>query len=68
MSWEKNCSVFIISYSKHHIDANVEIGGDGVIWTFTGFYGETDTTRRKITGALLKLLKSFFFKGLASNG
>lgn len=57
--WEKNVSVTILSFSKNHIDANIQLPDSYIIWRFTGFYGEPDTSYRKRTWRLLKELGNF---------
>lgn len=56
--WDKDTSVTILSYSKNHIDANIQLVDSPVIWRFTGLYGKLETSIRKGTWNLLKNLGS----------
>lgn len=45
--WDKDTNVIVHSFSKNHIDANVQLKGSDFLWRFTGFYGEPDSSGRK---------------------
>lgn len=46
----------LVTVRTNHIDANVQLEASSCIWRLTGFYGEPDTAKRKITWNLLKRL------------
>ncbi|KAL0404067.1 UNVERIFIED_CONTAM: hypothetical protein Sradi_2047500 [Sesamum radiatum] len=56
--WRKSVSVIIQSFSNSHIDATVQRTDSPFTWRLTGFYGEPEVTKRKLTWNLLSKLSS----------
>ncbi|KAL0387846.1 UNVERIFIED_CONTAM: hypothetical protein Sradi_2666400 [Sesamum radiatum] len=54
--WDKSISCTLRSFSKNHIDVTVMTDDISPTWRFTGFYGDTDITKRKLSWELLKQL------------
>lgn len=55
--WRNKDEVKIQSYSKHHIDAIVEVQGEHK-FRLTGIYGEPDRVKRKETWDLIRTLRN----------
>ncbi|MBA0600237.1 hypothetical protein Gorai_006432 [Gossypium raimondii] len=58
MAWKGNISIFLRSYSVHHIDIEVQKVKGNKQWRFTGFYGASIARCRDSTWSLLKNLGS----------
>ena len=57
MVWKEGTNVRLKSCSNTHIDV-VECGEMGTkLWRATGFYGQSDSSKRHISGKLIKALK-----------
>ena len=56
MMWKNKVTLKLLSFSKNHIDMEVNEGQGFVIWRLTGFYGEPVTKRREESWTLLKTL------------
>ncbi|KAH9799959.1 reverse transcriptase domain-containing protein [Citrus sinensis] len=57
MLWSSDIDVKIVSYSQHHIDAEIcEEGGSN--WRCTGVYGHPETAQKRHTWTLMKRLAS----------
>ncbi|KAA3471267.1 Endonuclease/exonuclease/phosphatase [Gossypium australe] len=57
LEWRVRMNLTLISYSKSHIDVEVEEGGESIVWRFTGFYGAPVENERKDSWNLLRHLK-----------
>ncbi|KAF8411685.1 hypothetical protein HHK36_004243 [Tetracentron sinense] len=57
--WKDNVELTIQNCSQFHIDAHIKWGSDQE-WRLTGFYGNPDSTKRKESWNLLKLLGRFW--------
>ncbi|KAH1047687.1 hypothetical protein J1N35_038471 [Gossypium stocksii] len=57
LGWKQGLNVILKSFSKSHIDVEVENEDEMVVWRFTGFYGEPIEHERRKSWDLLRLLK-----------
>ncbi|XP_065639086.1 uncharacterized protein LOC136071560 [Quercus suber] len=57
LMWKSEVVVWVDSFSKFHIDAIVNGGGEDA-WRLTGFYGEPETSRRSEGWNMLRMLSS----------
>lgn len=53
--WKEQNLVTVKSFSKNHID--LEINSKGKIWRFTGIYGHPKTNNKHLTWDLMRRLK-----------
>jgi len=53
--WRENCNARLLSYSRHHIDVEVSLGGS-LLSRMTCFYGFPERSRRKDSWDLLRSL------------
>ena len=56
MIWKKGTTIRLKSCSNSHIDVIVEGKADQDPWRATGFYGQPDSGKRKISWSLLEML------------
>ena len=56
MIWKKGTEIKLKSYSNSHINVVVEGEQDQAPWRATGFYGHTESSKRKISWSLLEVL------------
>ena len=56
MIWKKGTEIKLKSYSNSHINVVVEGEQDQASWRATGFYGHTESSKRKISWSLLDVL------------
>ncbi|KAL0358468.1 UNVERIFIED_CONTAM: hypothetical protein Sangu_0696200 [Sesamum angustifolium] len=54
--WDKEVFVDLVSFSRYHMDARVQLREGEDYWRFTGFYGEPDSSKRAVSWDLLKCL------------
>jgi hypothetical protein len=57
--WRKEVNLCVKSFSKYHIDTVIK-EDNGVLWQFTGIYGESKSEEKDNTWELLRLLKTKF--------
>ncbi|KAL0378315.1 UNVERIFIED_CONTAM: hypothetical protein Sradi_3137000 [Sesamum radiatum] len=60
--WRKDIDVWLQSFSVNHIDITIQSEECPEHWRFTGFYGNPDTARRKVSWALLRKLARIFVR------
>lgn len=58
--WRKEVDLEIKSYLRHNIDAVVTEAGSGFRWRLIGFYGHSETYRRKESWNFLASLNNQF--------
>ncbi|KAK4400699.1 putative ribonuclease H protein, partial [Sesamum angolense] len=51
--WDKEVFVDLVSFSRYHMDARVQLREGEDYWRFTGFYGEPDSSKRTVSWDLL---------------
>ena len=56
MIWKKGMAISLKSCSNSHIDVVVEGEANQDPWRATGFYGQPDSSKRKISWSLLEML------------
>jgi exonuclease III len=54
--WKKEIDVTIKSFSNYHIDSVIK-EEDGLLWRFTGIYGESRSEEKEATWELLRTLR-----------
>ena len=54
--WRKGIDLTVNSMSKYHIDATIN-EEDGLLWRFTGIYGEPRSEEKEKTWRLLRILR-----------
>ncbi|KAA3479364.1 reverse transcriptase [Gossypium australe] len=57
LGWKEGISLNLKSYSRSHIDVEVEEENGAGIWRFTGFYGEPVEHNRRESWELLRTLQ-----------
>jgi exonuclease III len=57
--WRKEVNLCVKSFLKYHIDTVIK-EDNGVLWQFTGIYGESKSEEKDNTWELLRLLKTKF--------
>ncbi|KAA3462160.1 reverse transcriptase [Gossypium australe] len=57
LGWKEGISLNLKSYSRYHIDVEVEEENEAEVWRFTGFYGEPVEHNRRELWELLRALK-----------
>jgi hypothetical protein len=54
--WKKEIDVTIKSFSNYHIESVIK-EEDGLLWRFTGIYGESRSEEKEATWELLRTLR-----------
>ena len=53
--WKKDIKVEVQTFSERHIDAIISRGVGDKLWRFTGFYGNSETSKREESWERLEL-------------
>ncbi|KAL0423118.1 UNVERIFIED_CONTAM: putative mitochondrial protein [Sesamum radiatum] len=64
--WDKEVFVDLVSFSRYHMDARVQLREGEDYWRFTGIYGEPDSSKRTVSWISSDVLVGFLiFLGYA---
>lgn len=56
--WWRDMNVHVLSYSTHHVTAQVLDDDDVVLWTTVGIYGRPEATNKHLAWSLMREIRN----------